>query len=404
MTLNELAGRVVADPQDAQAVRALALELAAAGDKTLAGRALTAAGRLLSGGGQLAMAIVAAKELATLDARAAAKAVDELAAAYGRGSTRVDAAYRAKPPKQAPERAADGKPLQAVTAAEAAAKELGSGPVPRVALFQGLSRAAFAELVKLAAVREVKAGEVVLEIGSRGTSFFLVARGTVRISRPAPGGEEVVLSHLRAVGIFGEMALLTDSPRGARATAETAAILLEVERGAVDKLAVSEQEMAAVLADYTRDRLLANLMLTSGVFAPLGEAARARLVGRFTLRHLEPGEALLSEGEPGGSLHVVLSGTVDVEKAAGAQTLTVTRLGPGDVVWEISLLTRRPATATVRARHKTLALSLGRDDFNAIVADFPEVLSHLYQLAVARERDLERFLSEEVVEADDYLI
>jgi CRP-like cAMP-binding protein len=127
-------------------------------------------------------------------------------------------------------------------------------------------------------------------------------------------------------------------------------------------------------------------------------------VGCFQLRTLAPGDCLLKEGEPGGHLYVLMSGAVDVEKADRGDTLTVTRLGPGDVVGEISLLTRRPATATVRARGKTLALALARDDFNAIVGGFPEVLAHLYQLAVTRERDLERFLSDAIVEADDYLI
>ncbi len=159
-----------------------------------------------------------------------------------------------------------------------------------------------------------------------------------------------------------------------------------------------------MLADYTRDRLLHNLMLTSGVFAPLDEDARARLIVRFSPVTLGAGEVLLGEGDPGGHLYVIVSGAVDIEKRDQGETLTVTRLGPGDVVGEISLLTRRPATETVRARERTRALALARDDFNAIVADFPGVLAHLYQLAVSRERDLERFLSDAVVEADEYLI
>ena len=47
---------------------------------------------------------------------------------------------------------------------------------------------------------------------------------------------------------------------------------------------------------------------------------------------------------------------------------------------------------------------IAREDWNAVAAEFPGVLAHLYQLALHREQDLERFLAEDVIEADDYLI
>ena len=271
-------------------------------------------------------------------------------------------------------------------------------------LFSGLSAGSFAKLVGLAKIVEAEAGKVVVDVGQPGSALYLIARGLVRIARPGSDGREVVLSHLRAGAFFGEMALLTDSPRAARATCETPCTLLEVARRGLSDLAEAEPELAAVLAAHARDRLLANLMVTSALFAELDGAARAKLIERFTLRVLPAGATLLTEGQPGGELHLVLSGAVDVVKRDAGQELTVTRLGPGDVVGEISLLTRRPCTATVRAREKVHALTLSRDAFNAIVAEVPDVLAHLYQLAVERERDLERFLAEGVAEADDYLI
>lgn len=411
--LNRLAAQVLGDPLDANLVRTLGLALIGAGETKVAASALAASARGFAALGQLAMAIAVAKEIEPLDEALAERLVGELATAFGSGSKRVDAAHRRRPPKLRERDEPKGgatqpiraNPLEAVAASEAEVERLPRGPLPRFPLFNDLSPPAFARLVGLAEVREPAAGEVVVEVGSQGQSFFVIARGTIRIGRPGrEGEEEVVLSHLRGGAFFGEMALLTESPRTARATCESDTVLLEIQRRGLEELAAVEQEFAAVLADYTRDRLLQNLMLTSGLFAPLDEPARARLIERFEIRTFDGGEALLEEGAEGGTLFVVLSGEVAIEKREGDDVLTVTRLGPGDVVGEISLLTRRPATATVRAYGRTIVLGLLRDDFNAIVGDFPAVLAHLYQLAVAREQDLERFLSDTVIEADDYLI
>ncbi len=382
---------------DAAALRALGHALAPR-DGERAARALALAARAAGEAGQLAFAVAVARELGAIDAAAAERAIAGLAAAYGKGSPRVDGSHRPQPPPFA----AESEPVD-LDAAERALAAAAPGPLPSVPLFHALSPDAFARLCALAAPRACDAGAVVVEVGQRGEALFVVARGTVRIDRPTAAGD-VVLSRLRAGAFFGEMALLTDSPRTARATCETAALLLEIPRRGLADLAAGSPEFSSVLADYTRDRLLHNLMLTSGVFAPLDEDARARLIVRFSPVTLGAGEVLLGEGDPGGHLYVIVSGAVDIEKRDQGETLTVTRLGPGDVVGEISLLTRRPATATVRARERTRALALARDDFNAIVADFPGVLAHLYQLAVSRERDLERFLSDAVVEADEYLI
>ncbi len=405
--LGSLTAAVNADPLDAFALRCLAFALEKIGETRAVEVALSSAVRAAREQGQLALAIAVAKELAAHRPQIAAAEIDELQVAYGRGSARVDVNYRAQPPRfpvlsERPRKPLRDLALDALLAAEAILAALPAGPLPRIPLFHGLGPAAFAELVELIAVQEYPAGTVVIEVGAPGNACYVIARGTVAISRPRQQTE--VVSHLRSGAFFGEMALLTDSPRMARATCETPTLLLELPRSRLGRLAEKVPELATELASYTRDRLLDNLMHTSTLFASLEKAARLQLVQRFQPQRFEEGSALITEGEPGGHLYILLSGKVAVEKSAGETPLTVTHLRTGDVVGEISLLTRRPATATVRARTRTHALALSRDDFNAIVGLYPGVLTHLYQLAVEREKDLERLLAEKVIEADEVLI
>ena len=70
-------------------------------------------------------------------------------------------------------------------------------------------------------------GEVVFNEGDAGDSGFLVASGTVEISRQSEGEKEV-LGTIKQGQMFGEMALISDKPRSATATAAEATICVLV--------------------------------------------------------------------------------------------------------------------------------------------------------------------------------
>ena len=83
------------------------------------------------------------------------------------------------------------------------------------------------------AVRSVhRAGEVILESGSRRETLFIVRRGIVSIQRPY-GGDFVEIAELSVGDTFGEMSLLENIP----ATAQVVAID-EVEIDRVEKVSV----------------------------------------------------------------------------------------------------------------------------------------------------------------------
>ncbi|MSP88992.1 MAG: cyclic nucleotide-binding domain-containing protein [Alphaproteobacteria bacterium] len=66
-------------------------------------------------------------------------------------------------------------------------------------------------------VRTVKTGEVIFREGSMGLHMLLVENGMIEISKTAKSGEKVVLGVVQPGGIFGEMALIDQSPRMATA-------------------------------------------------------------------------------------------------------------------------------------------------------------------------------------------
>ena len=85
----------------------------------------------------------------------------------------------------------------------------------RVPLLEGLRGRDLEEVGRLAEEVDLPAGQVLMREGGRGTEFYIIVDGTVRIERT--GSPDRTLS---AGDFLGEIALVDDGPRTATATTE----------------------------------------------------------------------------------------------------------------------------------------------------------------------------------------
>lgn len=86
----------------------------------------------------------------------------------------------------------------------------------RVPIFQGLDDRELERIADSMKDRTFRAGDTVTSEGQGGIGFFVIEDGVAKVT---VGGEE--RRRLGAGDYFGEVALLTDSPRTATITAET---------------------------------------------------------------------------------------------------------------------------------------------------------------------------------------
>jgi CRP-like cAMP-binding protein len=292
-------------------------------------------------------------------------------------------------------------------AAEAAAAALAAAStrlLPEWPLFGRLPPNAFRGLVSLCRPRKYIRGEVIIAQGEEGKSFYVLARGAVRVTRQTPDGQEIDLSRLHEGDFFGEMALIADTPRTATVTAERTVHLFEVEREGSEGLARVYPEIGRALADHCRGRLLKLLLASSPFFTQVAPEQRGELLGRFRPRVMGPGEPVMREGQPGEGLYVVASGRLRVDKIDADEPVRVATLGPGDFFGEISLLRGGGATATVTAIGQAVVLFLPRADFEQVAPDQPDLLAHIYRQSLARERENASILAAPGLRADDCLV
>jgi len=95
-----------------------------------------------------------------------------------------------------------------------------------VDFFKSFSNGELLALLKLAATEVFDGESVIFKEGTRGDKMYIILSGDVRISRPIGGGKEEVLVVLKSGACFGEMGIIDQSPRSARATADKARVVL----------------------------------------------------------------------------------------------------------------------------------------------------------------------------------
>ena len=95
---------------------------------------------------------------------------------------------------------------------------------------------------------------------------------------------------------------------------------------------------------------------------------------------LREGKELTTEGRPGREFFVLIEGTADVKKGSRR----INRLGAGDFFGEISLITRRPRTATVVATSPVRALVITDRSFRTALERQPEIQGKVMTALAAR--------------------
>jgi CRP-like cAMP-binding protein len=113
-------------------------------------------------------------------------------------------------------------------------------------------------------LREVKAGDVVLQQGREGDAFYLLLRGRLTPYHSPPGGPEKAYPSLREGDVFGEISLLLGKPVTATVRADMASVVLRLDRDAFERLILSQPGMRSTLTRVGTERLQRTAKLLSG--------------------------------------------------------------------------------------------------------------------------------------------
>ena len=110
------------------------------------------------------------------------------------------------------------------------------------------------------------------------------------------------------------------------------------------------------------------------LFQGLSREESRQVVSKLKLRHFDKNSPVVNEGDPGDSMFVVVRGDVRVlTHTPEGKEIFLANLGEGEFFGEIALLTKKPRTATIITNSASDLLELTREDYDRIVADYPNV-------------------------------
>ena len=226
--------------------------------------------------------------------------------------------------------------------APARTEELAPGTTP-IPLFSALGRAEFLDVLAHMERRMVQPGEPIVKEGAPGNSMFVIVDGEADVVRQTPEGESVAVARIGEGEFFGEMALISESPRLASVVAVEPTVMLELTRKALEEVIARHPSGGEVAQQFYRERLLTNVLRSNPLFAELPEELQRPVIDAFVPVTVKAGEQILTRGQPAQALYLLLRGrcTVFHEHVDGRES-SYPEMTEGELFGEISLLRSKP--------------------------------------------------------------
>ena len=202
--------------------------------------------------------------------------------------------------------------------------------------------------------------EVVIKEGDeKDMYFYVVAEGKLKYTKS--GKDEGVCEKGES---FGELALLSNSPRNASVTTIKPCKLYGVDR---DTFRYIMKE-----ATIHQTEVIMDLLKDVAILKDLDESQIEDVAAAVIPKDFRAGEVIFSEGDQGNIFYMIQSGSVVVKQAAAG--MNDVKLGPRQYFGEKALETGEVRNATLECLEPCKLLLLSREDFDKVVGSMKEII------------------------------
>ena len=133
------------------------------------------------------------------------------------------------------------------------------------------------------------------------------------------------------------------------------------------------------------------LLQSVSIFWDLNENDLGHIADKMVAKHFENGNYIFLEDSEGEQCFFVLKGSVKVTRLSkDGREVILAMLNEGDFFGEMSLLDGESRSANVIALEKTKVLTLDRNDFIAVINDYPSIAVQLLKELARRLRKSDR--------------
>lgn len=251
---------------------------------------------------------------------------------------------------------------------------------------------------------ELAAGQALFEEAEKASKGGLFSKGASRMYYIAEGEVELTigmrkLDTIKAGEIVGEMAVISERPRSATATAKTACRVYGLTAAELQAALAQNPEFVLMLMSVMFDRIrfvVARLTARkipippreAVVFDPLLLQQFEAALARPNVVRYQSGQYIMRVGQAGIYMYIVKSGQV----AIGIQQRLVEVVNPGGTFGEMALVDQSPRVADAQAHIYSELLAVDRASLLGAVKAQPAFAMAMLKAVVERLRYMNSLL------------
>ena len=215
---------------------------------------------------------------------------------------------------------------------------------------------------------DMAAGVAVIHEGQRPHHLYLVRAGLLMVNK-RHGDTIHQVGAITPGEVFGEASILYNAPAGAGVRTTEPTQLYQVDAPIVRELIDNNAQLQRALTQLAERRSAATALAVNPIFSKLPQAVRevALYNGRFV--SMQAGETVLREGNGDTrTMYVVLGGEAEASirhPHDAHKRIVFARIGSGDEIGEIAIVTGGPHAATVTATTTLRLMAISTDSVQA---------------------------------------
>lgn len=236
-------------------------------------------------------------------------------------------------------------------------------------MFKCLDEAAREIVIGAMEIKEFAAGDRIIEQGADGHELYLVSSGSLDcFRRSKPDAEPALLKTYVAGDVFGELALLYNTPRSATIVATTPAVCFSLDRDTFSHIV----QTAAVKNRQLYDDFLNRI----DILRELDSYERSKLCDCLQKEVFRAGDFIIRQGETGDKFYLVQQGTAEALKDDGNGEVTkVFDYSENDYFGELALLNNDVRQASIRVTSDVLVVAtMSRAIFKRLLGPIEKIL------------------------------
>jgi len=254
----------------------------------------------------------------------------------------------------------------------------------------------FEQLHNAATSLAIKANEPVISEGQKGESLYLVKSGQLRVYKRHDENVFEVGS-INPGDLFGEASVLYQSTAGAEVRAVDDCVLYLIPSEVAHEIFDKNERFLRATTQLAERRAAASALAVNPVFSTLPMAVREVALFNAKFLSAKVGDVIIHEGDEASYVFVILAGEVEVTLPHPTQlgkSILINKMGSGDELGEIAVITGYPHGATVTALTPLRVLSINNKSIAAWSGRYSDFAYALYGQVYRKLKENRKILND----------